>query len=387
MGCCEKKKSPSEKLIENDQSQEPNSKNKKEIEISYPKLTYNDFEPLKLLGTGSFGRVLLVRFKTNNQLYAMKILSNNQLKITHQEEHTMTERDLMVKLTSPFLVNIKFAFQDESKLYIVSDFMQGGDMFYHLHSEKNFTENKAKFYLIEIILGLEYLHKNNMIYRDLKPENILMDSEGHIKLTDFGLSKILKEEDDKAYTLCGTPQYLAPEVLKSKGSGYDKSVDWWSLGCFFYEMLTGFLPFYIPRNNKIDLKVFETEVKFPPNLNPLAVGFIKDLLNLDPQKRLGSGDNGINKIKGHAYFKGIDWDKYYNKKIKPPFIPDLDDEVDLKYFDKMFTDEPLDSQRSTMFSRPREYSTYKGFTFMANSVRKDLENDNENVDEIKEEDI
>ena len=207
MGCCEKKKSPSEKLIENDQSQEPNSKNKKEIEISYPKLTYNDFEPLKLLGTGSFGRVLLVRFKTNNQLYAMKILSKNQLKITHQEEHTMTERDLMVKLTSPFLVNIKFAFQDESKLYIVSDFMQGGDMFYHLHTEKNFTENKAKFYLIEIILGLEYLHKNNMIYRDLKPENILMDSEGHIKLTDFGLSKILKEEDDKAYNLCGTPQY------------------------------------------------------------------------------------------------------------------------------------------------------------------------------------
>jgi serine/threonine protein kinase len=133
MGCCEKKKPPSEKLIENGQSQDQNSKNKKEIEISYPKLTYNDFEPLKLLGTGSFGRVLLVRFKTNNQLYAMKILSKNQLKITHQEEHTMTERDLMVKLTSPFLVSIKFAFQDESKLYIVSDFMQGGDMFYHLH--------------------------------------------------------------------------------------------------------------------------------------------------------------------------------------------------------------------------------------------------------------
>ena len=387
MGCCEKKKPPSEKLIENGQSQDKNSKNKKEIEISYPKLTYNDFEPLKLLGTGSFGRVLLVRFKTNNQLYAMKILSKNQLKITHQEEHTMTERDLMVKLTSPFLVSIKFAFQDESKLYIVSDFMQGGDMFYHLHSEKNFTEPKAKFYLIEIILGLEHLHKNNMIYRDLKPENILMDSEGHIKLTDFGLSKILNEEDDKAYTLCGTPQYLAPEVLKSKGRGYDKSVDWWSLGCFFYEMLTGFLPFYIPRNNKINLKVFEEEVKFPPNLNPVAVGFINDLLNIDPTKRLGAGDNGINKIKGHAYFKGVDWDKYYNKKITPPFIPDLDDEVDLKYFDKMFTDEPLDRQRSTMYSRPREYSTYKGFTFMANSVRKDLENDNDNVDEIKEEDI
>ena len=385
MGCCEKKKTRGEKLLENENepSVDLNTNNKNDIEISYPKLTYKDFEPLKLLGTGSFGRVLLVRFKTNNQLYAMKILSKTQLKLTHQEEHTKTERDLMVKITSPFLVGIKFAFQDETKLYIVSDFLQGGDMFYHLHSEKNFTEEKAKFYLIEIIFGLEYLHKNNMIYRDLKPENILMDSFGHIKLTDFGLSKILQEDEEKAFTLCGTPQYLAPEVLKSKGKGYDKAVDWWSLGCFFYEMLTGFLPYYIPRNNKINLKIFEDEVRFPPDINPLAVNLIKDLLNLDPKKRLGSGDDGIAKIKSHPYFKGVDWDKYFNKKIKPPFIPKLDDEFDLKYFDKMFTDEPVDSIKSTMYSRPREYSTYKGFTFVANSVRKDLDNDN--VDEIKEE--
>ena len=138
----------------------------------------------------------------------------------------------MVKLSSQFLVNINFAFQDETKLYIVSDFMQGGDMFYHLHSQNKFPENKAKFYLIEIILGLEALHKNNMIYRDLKPENILMDSEGHIKLTDFGLSKILDDSDAKAFTLCVTLQYLAPEVLKN--IGYDKSVDFWPLGCYFY---------------------------------------------------------------------------------------------------------------------------------------------------------
>ena len=387
MGCCQKKKLTQENLIDQEpiSSLDSTSVKKKDVEISYPKLTYKDFEPLKLLGTGSFGRVLLVRFKTNYQLYAMKILSKNQLKITHQEEHTKTERDLMVKITSPFLVNIKFAFQDDTKLYIVSDFMQGGDMFYHLHSVKNFSEEKAKFYLIEIIFGLEYLHNNNMIYRDLKPENILMDSLGHIKLTDFGLSKILQEDEEKAFTLCGTPQYLAPEVLKSKGKGYDKSVDWWSLGCFFYEMLTGFLPFYIPRNNKINLKVFEDEVRFPPDLNPLAVNFIKELLNLDPKKRLGSGDDGINKIKSHPYFKGVDWDKYFNKKITPPFVPDLADDLDLKYFDKMFTDEPVDSSRSTMYSRPREYSTYKGFTFVANSVKKDL--DNENMDEVKEESL
>jgi serine/threonine protein kinase len=220
-------------FIENNKN-DPNNSNeekKKDIEISYPKLSYKDFELLKLLGIGSIGHILLVRFISNNQLYAMKILSKNQLKITHQEEHTKTERDLMVKLNSPFLVNIKFAFQDETKLYIVSDFMQGGDMFYHLHSQNKFPENKAKFYLIEIILGLEALHKNNMIYRDLKPENILMDSEGHIKLTDFGLSKILDESNNKAFTLCGIQQYLVPEVLKN--TGYDKSVDFWFLDCFF----------------------------------------------------------------------------------------------------------------------------------------------------------
>ena len=210
--CCKKKKG--EQLIDKNDPNNSNEEKNKEIEISYPKLSYKDFEPLKLLGTGSFGRVLLVRFISNNKLYAMKILGKNQLKITHQEEHTKTERDLMVKLSSPFLITIKFAFQDETKLYMVSDFMQGSDIFYQLHSENKFCEKKAKFYLIEIILGLEALYKNNMIYRDLKPENILMDSEGHIKLTDFGLSKILDDSDAKAFTLCGTPQYLAPEVLK-----------------------------------------------------------------------------------------------------------------------------------------------------------------------------
>ena len=187
MGCCCKKKKGEQLIEKND----PNEEKKKEIEISYPKLSYKDFEPLKLLGTGSFDHVLLVRFKSNNQLYAMKILSKNQLKITHQEEHTKIEHDLMVKLSSTLLVNLKFVFQDETKLYIVSDIMQGGGIFYHLHSENKFYEKKSKILLIWIILGLETLHKNNMIYRDIKPENILMDSERHIKLTDFWLSKIL----------------------------------------------------------------------------------------------------------------------------------------------------------------------------------------------------
>ena len=362
MGCCQKKKT--EQLIEKEESKEMQS-NPDAI-----KLTYNDFQPLKLLGTGSFGRVLLVRFLTNNQLYAMKILSKNQIKLKHQEEHTRTERNLMVQINSPFIVNIKFAFQDESKLYIVSDFMQGGDMFYHLHSQKKFDESRARFYAIELILGIEFLHKNNMIYRDLKPENILMDSTGHLKISDFGLSKILDNPDDKAYTLCGTPQYLAPEILKNKG--YDKSVDWWSLGCFLYEMLTGFLPFYIPKGNKINPRVFEEPLRFPPDVNPVAINLINQLLNVNPKKRLGSGVEDAQKIKEHEFFKGIEWERYWNKEFDAPFLPELSDEMDLRYFDKMFTDEPIDSNRPTVYSRPRDHSIYKGFTYVTNSVQKNI---------------
>ena len=371
MGCCQKKKQ--EQLIDKNENKEmeaspsgdSSSPNKEDI-----KLTYNDFEPIKLLGTGSFGRVLLVRFKSKDTLYAMKILSKNQIKIKHQEEHTKTERDLMVKINNPFIVNIKFAFQDDSKLYIVSDFMQGGDMFYHLHSQKKFEESRAKFYAIELILGLEYLHKNSMIYRDLKPENILMDSKGHLKISDFGLSKILDSPDDKAYTLCGTPQYLAPEILKNKG--YDKTVDWWSLGCFLYEMLTGFLPFYIPKGNRINPKVFEEPLRFPPDVNPVAINLISQLITVNPKKRLGYGEEDAKKIKEHEFFKGVEWEKYLNKEIEPPFLPEFDNETDLRYFDKMFTDEPIDSNRPTVYSRPREHSVYKDFTYMTNSVSKDL---------------
>ena len=371
MGCCQKKKK--EQLIDKNESKEMQANTNQDLNSSNQetlKLTKEDFESLKLLGTGSFGRVLLVRFRSNNTLYAMKILSKEQIKQKHQEAHTKTERDLMVKINNPFIVNIKFAFQDESKLYIVSDFMQGGDMFYHLHAQKKFDEEKSKFYAIELILGLEFLHKNNMIYRDLKPENILMDSSGHLKISDFGLSKILDSTDDKAYTLCGTPQYLAPEILKNKG--YDKSVDWWSLGCFLYEMLTGFLPFYIPKGNKINPKVYEEPLRFPPDVNPIAINLISQLLNVNPKKRLGGGNDDATKIKEHAFFKGVEWEKYWNKEIQPPFVPELDDELDLKYFDKMFTDEPVNSNRPTVYSRPREHSVYKGFTYVTNSVKKDI---------------
>ena len=365
MGCCAKKKP--EQLIEKNNTQD---ENKESSELVTVKLSYQDFEPLKLIGTGSFGKVLLVKYNSNNNLYAMKVLNKSQIKLKKQEENTKNERDLMVKLNNPFILSIKFAFQDESKLYIVSEFLQGGDLFYHLHhSTINLTEEVAKFYIIELILGLEFLHQNNVIFRDLKPENILLDSEGHIRISDFGLSKILENSRDKAYTLCGTLKYLAPEILKNKG--YEKSVDWWSLGCIFYEMLMGHLPFKI-NGNVIDPEVFEEKIKFNDNMNPLLIDLISQLLAVNPKKRIGYGDSDAKKIKEHQYFIDVDWNKYLNKEIEPPFVPKLDGDMDLRYFDKSFTDEPVNSDRATIMSGSNRTSEYNGFTYMAQSIGKDI---------------
>jgi serine/threonine protein kinase len=293
-----------------------------------------------------------------------------------QQNHTKTERDLMVKINSPFIVNIKSAFQDDTNLYLVSEFMQGGDMFFHMHDGQIviFSHDKTRFYILELVLALESLHKNNMVYRDLKPENILLDSKGHVKLTDFGLSKILEDEDDKAFTLCGTPQYLAPEVLLKKG--YDKMVDWWSLGCVLYEMLMGRLPFAIKRG-MINLKIYEKKIDFPRKISNEARDLIEKFLVVNPTERLGYGPNGTDDIKNHPFFNGVDWDLAIQKKYKPPFIPKLKNDVDLRYFDNCFTDEPIGGpkRRITIRDRDREPSNeYKGFTYMAESVSKELNN-------------
>ena len=399
MGCCPKKKpenidntnytnDKSEVLNVTENTDTNASSNKNEINIiesnneeenEHPlniKLTYNDFQPIKLLGRGSFGEVILVRLKSTKKVYAMKILDKKILKMKKQQNHTKTERDLMVKINSPFIVNIKSAFQDDTNLYLVSEFMQGGDMFFHMHDGQIviFSHDKTRFYMLELVLALESLHKNNMVYRDLKPENILLDSKGHVKLTDFGLSKILEDEDDKAFTLCGTPQYLAPEVLLKKG--YDKMVDWWSLGCVLYEMLMGRLPFAIKRG-MINLKIYEKKIDFPRKISNEARDLIEKFLVINPTERLGYGPNGTDDIKNHPFFNGVDWDLAIQKKYKPPFIPKLKNDVDLRYFDNCFTDEPIGGpkRRITIRDRDREPSNeYKGFTYMAESVSKELNN-------------
>ena len=376
MGCCEKKKNNDGNLIEKDNNNEDNNR-----DSNVPKkLSYNDFILVKLLGRGSFGQVLLVRLKKNNQLYAMKILNKNYIKIKKQEQNTKTERNLMVQMDCPFIVNIKFAFQDSQKLYIISEFLQGGDMFFHMNSgvKKTLKFQRIKFYAVELVLAIDYLHKNKMIYRDLKPENILLDSDGHVKLTDFGLSKVLENENDKTFTICGTPQYLAPEVILQKG--YDTSIDWWSLGCVLYQMLTGKIPFTIEKGMKLNMNIYKKEIKYPEDIDENFKDLLQKLLMINPEERIGNGFEGGNEIKGHSFFEDVEWDKAWEREITPPFIPKLNSDTDLRYFDPLFTKENIEDihknhNKDYNNKEPEEENTiddYSGFTYVSESISKQI---------------
>ena len=312
--------------------------NIKENDNQNPNATLEDFSQLKVLGRGSFGKVVLVRLEKSKKLYAMKILKKELVIKRKQVNHTMTERSLLEKLNHTFIVKLFYAFQDKTKLYFITEFMQGGELFFHLRRNSQYKEKSVKFYMSEILLAIDYMHKNNFIYRDLKPENILIDQFGHIKLTDFGLSKLLDEEEQKTYTLCGTPEYVAPEIIFEKG--YDKTCDWFSFGVVMFEMLCGFHPFK-QKKGKFNPQIYKMKIKIPENIGKNAKDLIEKLLNSNPRERIGY--NSSEEIMKHDFFKDIDFDKVLKREYKPPFIPKLDNQEDLRYFDKGFTEENVES--------------------------------------------
>ena len=266
-------------------------------------VTLEDFEKLKLIGRGSYGKVYLVKFKQTNEYYAMKSLQKDVLLEQNQIESTLLEKKILQTLDFPFLVGLVFCFQTEESIYFVMPFIRGGELFQHLKNEKNFKEEKVKFYAAIIGLSLEYLHNNEIIYRDIKPENILIDENGYLKLVDFGLAKMV-EGEEKATSFCGTPEYVAPEIIEGKGHG--KSADWWSYGILIYELLFGIPPFYFENVDKMYTYIVRANVRFPKKIkvSDEAKDLIKFLLLKDPDLRLGA-KKGFEEIKEHPFLKGL----------------------------------------------------------------------------------
>lgn len=305
-------------------------------------LSLSDFELIKVLGKGAFGKVILAQKLDNKKLYAIKILKKKDILAQDQLEHTKAEKAILQHVNHPFVVGLEYAFQTPEKVYFVLEFMSGGELFQHLRSFRRFQEDHAKFYAACITLGLGHLHNKDYIYRDLKLENLLLDSEGFAKLTDFGLAKHIKA-DEKATTFCGTPEYLAPEVILSRG--HNRPADWWSLGILIYEMCYGVPPFYTSNQQAMYKRIVKEEVTFREGVPASAElkDIITQLLQKDPKKRLGARGDSL-EVLAHPWLASIDVSKLMAKKLKPPFVPKTDGDDWVQNFDSEFTSEmPRDS--------------------------------------------
>ncbi|KAF9579568.1 AGC protein kinase Gad8, partial [Lunasporangiospora selenospora] len=323
-------------------------------------LTVDAFDLLKVIGKGSFGKVMQVRKRDTSRIYAMKIIRKAHIISRSEVNHTLAERTVLAQINNPFIVPLKFSFQSPEKLYLVLAFVNGGELFHHLQREGRFSEERSRFYAAELLCALECLHGFNVVYRDLKPENILLDYNGHIALCDFGLCKLGMTETETTNTFCGTPEYLAPELLL--GNGYTKTVDWWTLGVLLYEMLTGLPPFYDENIHDMYRKILHDELRFPEDVAPDARALLSELLTRDPNQRLGNNGSGV--IKSHPFFRPISFPLLMEKKIQPPFKPSVSSAIDTSNFDEEFTsEEPLDSVVESSYLSETVQLQFKGFTY------------------------
>ena len=299
----------------------------------------DDFQIMKVLGRGTFGKVCLVQYKPTKEYYAMKSLKKDVLLDMDQVQSTILEKKILQSLDHPFLVGMVFCFQTEERIYFIMPFIRGGELFQHLRTEKFFKEDKARFYAASMGIALEYLHNHGIVYRDIKPENILIGEDGYLKLIDFGMAKMLKG-NEKTMSFCGTPEYLAPEIIT--GEGHNRAADWWSYGILLFEMLCGIPPFYCENTERMYDLITNAELRFPKRiqLSENAKDLIKKLLIKKQDKRLGV-EKGFEEIKSHPFFQGFDFDALLAKKLEAPFIPVLKDSLDVGNFDEEFTSEEI----------------------------------------------
>lgn len=337
--------------------------NKKLVENSSCVLRQQDFELIKTLGTGTFARVWLVRLANpkdgdQNKVFALKILRKVDVIRLKQVEHVRNERNVLAAVAGhPFITTMVASFQDTDSLYMLLDYCPGGEVFSYLRRARRFNEPTSQFYAAEIVLILEFLHeKEGVAYRDLKPENILIDAEGHLKLVDFGFAK--KVDNRETYTLCGTPEYLAPEVIRNTGHGC--AVDWWAFGILVYEFLVGQPPFWDQNPMKIYEQIVEGRVRYPSAMTPDARDLISGLCTVDTSKRLGNIKGGAGAVKSHPWFRNIDWDALYHRKVQGPIVPHLRGPADTRNFDE-YEPEPEGREKYSSEMRERWDECFRDF--------------------------
>jgi protein kinase A len=291
----------------------------------------DSYTAMQVLGTGSFGKVFLVKDKTNGKIGALKQISKERIIKTKQVEHTIGEKDILFSTKSSFLTEMFDYFQDRESIFLVLDFANGGEMFTVLQRQPNrrFSSVQTRFFCAETVMAFEYLHNLDILHRDLKPENMLIDYRGHLKLTDFGFAKRVELH---TYTMCGTPEYLAPEIIANKG--YTRAVDWWAVGVLTYEMRRGRSPFEAKDQMEMFRKITKCDFKFPRNFSEPEKQIVRDFLQTDVTRRLGYMHGGVERIKNHPYFEGLDWNRLFRQKYQSPFNPHVKGADDASKFER-----------------------------------------------------
>lgn len=330
-------------------------------------MSMESFRLLSVLGRGHFGKVILAQYKPTNEYFAIKALKKGDIIARDEVDSLLSEKrifEVANAIRHPFLVNLFACFQTDQHVCFVMEYAAGGDLMMHIHADV-FTEPRAVFYAACVVLGLQYLHENNIIYRDLKLDNLLLDTEGYVKIADFGLCKEGMGWGDRTGTFCGTPEFLAPEVLTE--TSYTRAVDWWGLGVLIFEMLVGESPFPGEDEGEVFDSIVNDEIRYPRTLSLEAIALMRRLLRKNPERRLGSSERDAEDVKKQAFFRNVNWEQLLLRKVKPPFVPTINNLEDVSNFDSEFTSEAavLTPPKEPRALTTTDHKLFEDFTYMA----------------------